>query len=153
MKVVQVKVCTACGVEKPLTEFYLNSNGLGGRLSTCKPCCIAKEKTRMLDPVIHAQKLKKDRERRERNVKYLREYVMGYLKMHPCVDCGEDDWVVLEFDHVRGEKNYDIAYILSHSRTLDNLLEEIPKCDVRCRNCHARVTYERSGSWRLTRLY
>jgi hypothetical protein len=27
--------------------------------------------------------------------------------------------------------------------------DEISKCDVRCRNCHAKVTYERMGAnWR-----
>ncbi|GAT73927.1 hypothetical protein [Microbacterium hydrocarbonoxydans] len=31
------------------------------------------------------------------------------------------------------------------------IIAEIDKCDVRCRNCHAIVTYERmGGSWRST---
>ncbi|MEN0024472.1 MAG: hypothetical protein AAGC61_14400 [Microbacterium sp.] len=32
---------------------------------------------------------------------------------------------------------------------LKALIDEIAKCDVRCRNCHAVVTYERMGAnWR-----
>ena len=33
--------------------------------------------------------------------------------------------------------------------SLARVMAEIAKCDVRCRNCHAKVTYERMGAnWR-----
>jgi len=32
------KECRKCHDEKPLTEFAVNANGLGGRVSWCKPC-------------------------------------------------------------------------------------------------------------------
>jgi len=33
--------------------------------------------------------------------------------------------------------------------SIRRLMEEIAKCDVRCRNCHAIVTLERAGeNWR-----
>jgi len=47
--------------------------------------------------------------------------------------------MVLEFDHVRGEKTCDIGTMLSHY-CWARILEELQKCDVRCANCHRRKT-------------
>ena len=82
-------------------------------------------------------------------------YIRAYLETHPCIDCGEDDWVVLEFDHVRGEKyqagrrKMGVAQLACDGYKLETIIAEIEKCDVRCRNCHARITYQRhDGCWR-----
>lgn len=66
--------------------------------------------------------------------------VFEYLQAHPCVDCGEHDPVVLEFDHVRGEKKQDIAMMINNGASWERLLTEIEKCDVRCANDHRRRT-------------
>lgn len=44
--------------------------------------------------------------------------------------------------------------LAQHGHALERVAAEIAKCDVRCRNCHAIVTYERMGeNWRsATRL-
>lgn len=71
---------------------------------------------------------------------------MKYLETHPCVDCGENDPVVLEFDHVRGEKEFNIADVARNAVGREKLQEEIQKCEVRCANCHRRKTKrERDG--------
>jgi hypothetical protein len=60
-----------------------------------------------------------------------------------CVDCGYDeDPVALDFDHVRGEKSFTIGKA-STAVSLDRLLDEVDKCDVRCANCHRIRTDER----------
>ncbi|MEO8263129.1 MAG: hypothetical protein ABI566_11230 [Pseudolysinimonas sp.] len=65
-----------------------------------------------------------------------------------CVDCGNQDIRVLEFDHVRGAKVANVARMVLDA-SLDRVIAEIEKCEVRCRNCHAIATYERlGGSWR-----
>ena len=63
-----------------------------------------------------------------------------YLSEHPCVDCGEVDSVVLDFDHVRGKKFKNIAE-MANSYPWLSVLKEIEKCVVRCANCHRRKTY------------
>lgn len=68
-----------------------------------------------------------------------KDFVSTYLQTHPCVDCGETDPVVLEFDHVRGEKVCNVSHAMNHCRLTD-LFVEIEKCDVRCANCHKRKT-------------
>jgi hypothetical protein len=82
--------------------------------------------------------------------KRLRErtlYLIEYFKGHPCVDCGEDDPVVLEFDHL-GEKLFDIGREI-HNRGWQSILDEIEKCEVVCANCHRRRTARRRGALRL----
>jgi len=74
-------------------------------------------------------------------------WIAAYLAEHPCVDCGEADIAVLEFDHVRGEKLFGIGRG-GKNHGLDIIKDEVAKCEVRCCNCHRRVTQKRSGSWR-----
>lgn len=77
----------------------------------------------------------------------VREWLKEYLQQNPCVDCGEPDIVVLEFDH-RADKLRDIA-TLSKRGNLESVKAEVAKCDVRCCNCHRRKTARDFGSWRI----
>ena len=72
----------------------------------------------------------------------LRTWVRDYLAEHPCVDCGESDPVVLEFDHRDpASKVGNIGDIINRAGWgLARLQTEIAKCDVRCCNCHRRRT-------------
>ena len=72
-----------------------------------------------------------------RLVKRNREYIDNYLTSHPCVDCGEKDIVVLDFDHVRGIKEIEVTRMIKRN-SLKKIDEEIKKCEVRCANCHRR---------------
>jgi len=78
----------------------------------------------------------------ERNIKRraaAKEYVKDYLESHACVDCGEDDIIVLEFDHInREEKFKSISFMVQHNYSIDSIKKEIEKCEVRCANCHRR---------------
>jgi hypothetical protein len=72
-----------------------------------------------------------------------RSVVHAHLAAHPCVDCGESDVVVLEFDHVRGVKSAHVSDVVRRGWSLDRLRDEIAKCEVRCANCHRRATHRR----------
>jgi hypothetical protein len=72
-----------------------------------------------------------------------RKWIADYLVDHPCVDCGEADPDVLDFDHVRGVKLFTIAMAVRNGRSLKAIQAEIEKCDVRCANCHRRITRRR----------
>src|SRR5688500_8731094 len=67
----------------------------------------------------------------------LRKLLFQYKKEHPCVDCGESDPIVLEFDHIK-EKSDGLASMATRALMLSRLLEEIAKCEVVCANCHKR---------------
>ncbi len=63
------------------------------------------------------------------------------LKMKSgCVDCGTRKGR-LEWDHVRGVKEYDIHAITSWYR----LRDELVKCEVRCAECH--LARHRKEGW------
>jgi len=63
--------------------------------------------------------------------------ILAYFKTHFCVDCGEKDPLVLEFDH-QGNKEYNISSMAKNNCTWELVEKEIAKCDVRCSNCHRR---------------
>lgn len=64
--------------------------------------------------------------------------IYDYLSKNPCVDCGESDPIVLEFDHVKGEKTFSIGGYAKKAYSLKKVFDEISKCVVRCSNCHRR---------------
>lgn len=77
-------------------------------------------------------------------------YLRSYLMLHSCVDCGEKDIEVLEFDHIdRDNKGGNIGDLLTNNATPARLVKEILKCEVRCANCHRRKTNRETNSWRL----
>ena len=89
------------------------------------------------------ERLKKRHKDRRQNLRARnRKYVAEYLAKNPCVDCGEDDPIILEFDHVRGKKLTHVTKLARDNASLKRLDEEIAKCEVRCANCHRIKTHE-----------
>ncbi len=78
----------------------------------------------------------RQRNRRQRN----REYIFDYLKSQCCIDCGENNPVVLQFDHIRGKKTQHVSRLASAGSPIKKIQSEIKKCVVRCSNCHAIQT-------------
>lgn len=73
---------------------------------------------------------------------------MQILRSRSCVDCGETDADVLEFDHL-GPKRAEIKTLMHQGLSTPALLNEITECDVVCANCHRRRTAKRGRWWRL----
>ena len=64
----------------------------------------------------------------------------------PCADCDiKYPYYVMQFDHVRGVKLFNIADACGGRRSMKSVLEEIAKCDIVCANCHATRTWTRSN--------
>ena len=72
-----------------------------------------------------------------------RAWIAAYLAEHPCVDCGETDSEVLDFDHVRGKKTAAVSSFVRGGYSLAKLVAEVELCEVRCANCHRRITRRR----------
>jgi len=80
---------------------------------------------------------------RERRGK-LRQHMVSIKEKAVCVDCLIDyPSYVLDFDHVRGTKRYNISAQLSNFGSIEALQKEIDKCDIVCANCHRHRTWHR----------
>jgi len=75
----------------------------------------------------------------------MQKYIWNYLLKNPCIDCGEKDPLVLDFDH-QNNKLHNISDLKRGSYSLKTILIEIQKCEVRCANCHRRKT-ARTNNW------
>ena len=141
----RVKCCPKCRLTKCASEFPRREPGRQSPSAYCKPC-------QRIYSRAHYQrnKGKHNYRRRENQREYRirnRQFLADVLVKASCVDCGESDPIVLEFDHIVGKKRYDISRMIYIGTSIASLEDELAKCVVRCANCHRRKT-ARSGYWK-----
>ena len=136
------KWCGRCERTRPLSAFSKNRRRADGLQSYCKPC-----KSRV-DREWYERRGGTQRKRNRGYVARNARYVWDYLLRHPCVDCGEGNPVVLEFDHVRGDKVNAVSNMVQRQFSIAALDEEIAKCEVRCANCH-KIKTAREHGWHV----
>ena len=132
-----MKECSKCGLTLPLSAFAFRSRANDLRHNVCKTCSRVYQATYYQsnsDRYKAHRRVNQPRYRRER-----RRLLLEYLKDKQCVDCGERDPVVLDFDHVRGVKTGDVGRMLGRYAWA-RILDELKKCQIRCANCHRRKT-------------
>ena len=120
MKKCETKKCINCKEVKLLKLFFhKKSSNSCGYSNICKSCTAKKNKARRTK---------------------MQEYVMNYAIEQGCIDCGERNPILLEFDHIAGlgDKHYNISKMSQYS--LERVKEEIEKCVVRCVCCHRLKT-------------
>lgn len=138
------KQCCKCGQTKSLDDFPVNRRKRDGRDAWCKACKQEYNSTYYQSTKDRFSAVRA--ESRQRIADERRDQLAEYLREHPCVDCGETDIVVLQFDHQR-DKQFNIAAMITHRYTWKRILAEIEKCEVVCANDHARRTARQNG-WR-----
>ncbi len=84
--------------------------------------------------VKHSARIKK------RNSDWLRQYKSGRC----CKRCGESHIACLDFHHTgkNGDKENEISVMVCQGNSLEKIAAEIAKCELVCRNCHAKIHYE-----------
>ena len=76
----------------------------------------------------------------------IRVRLYEFLSTKSCIDCGENDYRVLDFDHIhRTRKFKSISDMRSGHYSWESIYTEIRKCEIRCANCHRRKTYTQLG--------
>lgn len=138
-----MKTCNTCKELKPLSEFRLRNKETGHRHNGCNDCLAAYRRSHYLK---NRQKyIDKSKQANEVTRRRNRTYLYNWLTSHPCVDCGESDIEVLEFDHVEPLKRRGGRVSDYLTCSLSRLEAEIAKCEVRCANCHTRRTRRMQG--------
>lgn len=130
-----MKICSTCKL--PKEKFYANKSKPDGLQTYCVECAGKRSKKRYQN--FSEEQKQEIKERTRQKVLINKQFLWDYLKEHPCVDCGEEDPVVLEFDHLR-DKEGCLSSLAGQGLSLETIQQEIAKCEVRCANCHRRKT-------------
>lgn len=111
----KTKVCSKCGVEKPVTEYHKNGFDAHGNQKYrgyCKTCANKREMERYWEK---------------------REYVDAQRTQ--CAKCGDTRIYLLDFHHKDpNEKEFTIGAMKRGAK--ETLQKEIDKCICLCANCH-----------------
>ena len=143
-----MKLCYTCHERKPLSEFNRNKVRTDGYNSICRKCSNARSKRYYRENTEEHKKVIKARQKRV--LMEVQRWVCEYLSSHPCVDCGETDILVLDFDHRRrSRKEKNVADALRAGWSLKRIKKEVAKCDIRCANCHRRRTAKQVKNYKL----
>jgi hypothetical protein len=144
------QICSGCGVLKPVQQFHFRDKPKSRRHSWCSECFNAYRRDHYrLNRAEYIQR--NSRILRQRGRRWLQR-IWEYLLVHPCVDCGESDPLVLEFDHIdRSTKRQTVSFLARSGYPWATIEAEIAKCQVRCANCHRSRT-ARQFDWPKLRL-
>lgn len=122
------KKCSRCKKIKSYSCFYDNKTRGGcKKRSMCKECDILCRN-----------------KRKKLTTEDNRTFIWDYKSQNPCIDCGETNPIVLQFDHISGVKKTNISNMISR-KGINAILKEINKCVVRCANCHIKKTAKDYG--------
>ncbi len=138
------QTCYGCSELKPAEDFAWRRRARNQRDSFCRAC--RSEYGRKHYLANRQRYVDQARAQKQRLAIERTRYLLEFYLTHPCVDCGETDAVILEFDHLE-DKAFDIGQSLPY-RNWQSILDEIAKCEVVCANCHRRRTARRRGSLR-----
>lgn len=142
----RAKRCVICKASRPVEQFNRRVRSKDGPQPHCRKC------NRRASREYYRRTRGKHIDDVSRNkADYIgrnRELLLQHLVEHPCVDCGETDLRVLDFDHVRGSKRREVGRMAAAPFSVAVLEAEIAKCEVRCVNCHRRRTGRALNWWR-----
>jgi hypothetical protein len=68
-----------------------------------------------------------------------------------CIDCGERDPLVFQFDHLH-DKSDHISWLVGSGCSPLRLARELLKCEIRCANCHRHATAQAGGWFRARQV-
>jgi hypothetical protein len=92
------KTCGRCGQRKPASDFAWRRKGRGQRDNYCRICRAEYKREHY---ATHRDRYIANSLHRKRAIVAERAaHLVAFFRERPCVDCGETDPLVLEFDHL-----------------------------------------------------
>jgi hypothetical protein len=136
---VDLTFCPGCGTECEPANFNFKDRATGRRQVYCRECSRRYGREHYQRNTAYYTAKARKRNPVDRQALHLR--VLEYLACHPCVDCGEADPTVLDFDHVDPKcKRIEVGRMIARGHSWRAIESEISKCVVRCANDHRRRT-------------
>lgn len=132
-----MKTCTKCKEEKPLNSFSNSKRKKDGKFDYCKPC------QKEINARYYQENKDKYYEHNKRNRKILKEKFLEFKSTLKCSICFESRHWCLDFHHVNDDKLSNVSDLVRFGNW-NKIMEEIEKCIVVCRNCHADIHYQES---------
>jgi len=139
----KLRKCYSCQKNKPLEEFYRKNKDSDQRQYQCITC--GKERKKQYYENNRDKYIKEATKRAKQARKDNKKKLWKILRSSSCIDCEENDPRVLQFDHVRGKKKDNISRMVSTSQSWGLIEKEMEKCEIRCANCHTKITWDRSN--------
>jgi hypothetical protein len=129
------KTCCKCKETKPTSAFYKRSTTRDGLQRQCMVCSKSNDKSYY----VRNQDTLKARYKRERTTR-VQSHKQRIIAASPhCMICPETDICCLDFHHVDpAQKSFTLAESYAY-RTWEVIFEEIKKCVLVCKNCHAKI--------------
>ncbi len=142
-------LCNKCLEEKDISDFSFKKQDKNLRNKICKLCHSEYRRHHYLKN--KEKYILKARRWNFKQKEVLSKYLYDILSQSHCVDCGEKDIIVLEFDHTNNKK-HGIPEMYKNRYSLNAVENELKKCVVRCANCHRRKTAKEKGFWKFKML-
>ncbi len=116
----ETKICSKCGIEKPITEYHKNGFDRQGNKIYSGYCIACANKFE--------------------SARYQEKKAFINSQRQPCAKCGDSRIYVLDFHHIdETQKEFTIGRLKKGSKKI--LQEEINKCISLCANCHREFHY------------
>lgn len=138
----ETRICSKCEETKLITDFALRRRQNATRRTECRTCHSLYTKNH------YKEKTGLYKERNKIRRKEAQTFILSYLLNKECIECGNTDIRVLEFDHVRGSKIIEVSTMVGKCYSKEMILAEIDKCDLICRNCHQVRTAIKSNNYK-----
>ena len=131
-----MKSCIRCGELKDESHFNIRNTKRNLLQYVCRNCQREQAKARYSsnkEKVLEINRLSTQKSQIQAAI-----FIREYLTDKACIDCSEADIAVLTFDHVRGEKKYNISNMISRGHNIETIKRELQKTEIVCFNCHMR---------------
>lgn len=142
-----IKKCGICKKIKKVKDFNKSKAQTDGLNKICRQCSNENSKKYYYkNPIKHKEETKKWKKEKDLEI---RTFIIDFLIKNPCIDCGEKNIIVLDFDHKDGvEKVFEISEMVSKRKSIKLIKKEIEKCDVKCANCHRIRTAKQLNTYK-----